>query len=76
LLRKKKILDIKKNFGVGGVLLYDTLDKKENLEIEADPMDIIIKSKELLDMGAINEEEFQRLKNKYLDQIIKIFMEI
>jgi hypothetical protein len=56
--------------------LYDTLDKKENLEIEADPMDIIIKSKELLDMGAINEEEFQRLKNKYLDQIIKIFMEI
>ncbi len=59
-----------------GVVLYDTLDKKKNLDIEADPMDIIIKSKELLDIGAINEEEFQRVKNKYLEQIIKIFMEI
>ena len=59
-----------------GDLLYDTLDKKENLEIEADPMDIIIKSKKLLDIGAINEEEFQQVKNKYLEQIIKIFMEI
>jgi hypothetical protein len=56
--------------------LYDTLDKEKNLEIEADPMDIIIKSKELLDSGVINEEEFQRIKNKYLEQIIKIFMEI
>ena len=76
MLRKKKILYIKKNFGVGGVLLYDTLDKKKKSETEVDPMDKIIKSKELLDIGAINEEEFQRLKNKYLDQIIKIFMEI
>ncbi len=59
-----------------GVLLYDTLDEKEKLEIEADPMDIIINSKKLLDIGVINEEEFQRVKNKYLEQIIKIFMEI
>jgi hypothetical protein len=59
-----------------GDLLYDILDKKENREIEADPMDIIINSKKLLDIGAINEEEFQLVKNKYLEQIIKIFMEI
>lgn len=57
-----------------GVVLYDTLKEKKNME--ADPMDIIIKSKKLLDIGAINEEEFQRVKNKYLEQIIKIFMEI
>ncbi len=57
-----------------GVVLYDTLKEKKNME--ADPMDIIIKSKKLLDIGTINEEEFQRVKNKYLEQIIKIFMEI
>ena len=71
---KKNIIFFKK-YG-WGVVLYDTLDKEKNLEIEADPMDIIIKSKELLDSGVINEEEFQRIKNKYLEQIIKIFMEI
>jgi hypothetical protein len=56
--------------------LYDTLDKKKISETEVDPMDKIIKSKELLDIGAISEEEFQKVKNKYLDQILKKFMEI
>jgi hypothetical protein len=39
-------------------------------------VDEIIKWKELLDIGAIKEEEYQRVKNKCLDQLIKLFMEI
>lgn len=34
---------------------------------DADPVKRIKKAKELLDMGAITEEEFEMIKNKYLD---------
>jgi ribosomal protein L40E len=34
-----------------------------------DPVEKIRKAKELLDMGAITKEEFEQIKNKYLEQI-------
>jgi len=34
---------------------------------ETDPLDKIKKAKELLDMGAITQEEFERVKKKYLE---------
>ncbi len=36
---------------------------------DADPVERIKKSKELLDMGAITQEEFDIIKKKYLDKI-------
>jgi ribosomal protein L40E len=38
---------------------------KENL----DPVDKIKKAKDLLDIGAITQEEFEQIKNKYLERI-------
>lgn len=42
----------------------ESIEKSEN-----DPIEKIKKAKELLDMGAISEEEFESIKNKYLKQI-------
>ncbi len=36
--------------------------KKQNL------LDEIKKAKDLLDMGAITEEEYEKIKNKYLEE--------
>jgi len=45
---------------------YDeSKDKSENV----DPIEKIKKAKELLDIGAITEEEFESIKNKYLQKI-------
>lgn len=41
------------------------LDKYSNV----DPVERIKKAKELLDIGAITQEEFNSIKKKYLDQI-------
>ena len=43
-------------------------EKIENTS-EISPMDEIKKAKELLDMGALNEEEFIKIKEKYLKKI-------
>ncbi len=37
--------------------------------MEADPVEKIKKAKELLDIGAITEEEFETIKKKYLEKI-------
>jgi len=37
--------------------------------VNVDPVEKIRKAKELLDMGAITQEEFEMIKNKYLGQI-------
>jgi ribosomal protein L40E len=42
----------------------ESMEKSEN-----DPIEKIKKAKELLDMGAISEEEFESIKKKYLKQI-------
>lgn len=42
---------------------------KEESPIDEDPVQKIKKAKELLDIGAITQEEFDRIKNKYLDLI-------
>lgn len=39
------------------------------LSKNVDPVEKIRKAKELLDMGAITQEEFEQIKNKYLEQI-------
>lgn len=36
---------------------------------DVDPVERIKKAKELLDIGAITQEEFEKIKNKYLDEI-------
>ena len=43
--------------------------KTADEEYNADPVERIKKSKELLDMGAITQEEFDIIKKKYLDKI-------
>jgi len=44
--------------------------KEESMEKSVnDPIEKIKKAKELMDMGAITEEEFESIKNKYLGQI-------
>lgn len=43
--------------------------KATNEEYDADPVERIKKAKELLDMGAITQEEFDIIKKKYLDKI-------
>jgi len=42
---------------------------KEETPLDEDPVLKIKKAKELLDIGAITQEEFDRIKNKYLDFI-------
>lgn len=43
-------------------------NKVENTS-KLSPMDEIRKAKELLDMGALTEEEFSRIKEKYLEMV-------
>jgi len=48
----------------------DNTGKSEGvLSANVDPVEKIRKAKELLDMGAITQEEFEQIKNKYLKQI-------
>ncbi len=45
-------------------------NNKEDLSsVEIDPMNKIKKAKELLDIGAITQEEFESIKSKYLDMV-------
>ncbi len=44
-------------------------DTNKNSTGEADPIEKIKKAKELLDIGAITEEEFESIKTKYLEKI-------
>jgi hypothetical protein len=44
-------------------------DEKVSAEPAEDPVVKIKKAKELLDIGAITQEEFDRIKNKYLELI-------
>jgi hypothetical protein len=37
--------------------------------VEVDPVEKIKKAKELLDIGAITQEEFDEIKRKYLEMI-------
>ncbi|BDZ68888.1 zinc-ribbon domain-containing protein [Methanobacterium ferruginis] len=37
--------------------------------VDVDPAEKIIKAKKLLDLGAITQEEFEKIKNKYLEQM-------
>ena len=43
--------------------------KKKKPEPEENPIEKIKEAKELFDMGAITEEEFQKIKSKYIDKI-------
>jgi hypothetical protein len=45
-----------------------TTEAKAN-HSDVDPVERIKKAKELLDIGAITQEEFEMIKNKYLDEI-------
>ena len=47
----------------------DYNEKPEGLSENFDPVEKIRKAKELLDMGAITIEEFEKIKNKYLEKI-------
>jgi ribosomal protein L40E len=38
-------------------------------DVKVDPVERIKEAKELLDIGAITQEEFDKIKNKYLDEI-------
>lgn len=43
--------------------------QEEKLKSDVDPVERIKKTKELLDIGAITQEEFDIIKKKYLDEI-------
>jgi ribosomal protein L40E len=45
------------------------IGKSSVLSENVDPVEKIRKAKELLDIGAITQEEFEQIKNKYLEQI-------
>ncbi len=47
----------------------ETEAAKSSEGIEVDPVERIKKAKELWDIGAITQEEFDKIKNKYLDEI-------
>ncbi|MDI3550066.1 MAG: hypothetical protein PWQ15_1168 [Methanobacterium sp.] len=49
--------------------LKETLRADETEETPEDPIEKIKKAKELLDIGAITQEEYDRIKNKYLELI-------
>ena len=44
-------------------------EEAEKAHADVDPVERIKKAKELLDIGAITQEEFDMIKNKYLDEI-------
>ncbi len=81
-LKIEKSKDFSKNsrpddFGVTGKPEITSINKAPeektvrttNEEYDADPVERIKKAKELLDMGAITQEEFDIIKKKYLDKI-------
>ena len=65
------------DFGSTGKPKINLINKKPEAKIvkdadegyDADPVERIKKSKELLDIGAITQEEFDIIKKKYLDKI-------
>jgi hypothetical protein len=65
------------DFGSTGKPKINLINKKPEAKIvkdadegyDADPVERIKKAKELLDMGAITQEEFDIIKKKYLDKI-------
>ncbi|MEN6591686.1 MAG: SHOCT domain-containing protein [Methanobacterium sp.] len=68
---KIEVERIKKNEGDAFVtVLRDRLEENRKQKYEKtetiSPMDEIKKAKELLDAGAITEEEYENIKNKYL----------
>jgi hypothetical protein len=70
--RKVLIRDIKKQDSSKFIFLVQ--NKMKNSKIisqneKIDPFLKIKKAKELLDIGAISEAEFIKIKNRYLDQI-------
>lgn len=71
---KAESIDIKIDEGTEPDIQEQTIEKElESQKIaqgsaqEIDPLDKIKKAKELLDMGAITQEEFERVKKKYLE---------
>ncbi|MGF7118327.1 SHOCT domain-containing protein [Methanobacterium oryzae] len=68
---KIEVERVKKNEGDAFVtVLRNKLEETRNEKLgkpeEVSPMDEIKKAKELLDSGAITEEEFENIKKKYL----------
>lgn len=68
---KIEVERVKKNEGDAFVTvlrnkLKETRNEKLEKPEEVSPMDEIKKAKELLDSGAITEEEFENIKKKYL----------
>ena len=51
------------------VEIPDAVESNEESAHDVDPVEKIKKAKELLDIGAITQEEFDNIKNKYLEQI-------
>jgi hypothetical protein len=51
------------------VEILETTESNEEPAQDVDPVEKIKKAKELLDIGAITQEEFDQIKNKYLEQI-------
>ena len=49
----------------------DTSIKNKSLNDKIDSLEVILKSKELLDKGAITQEEFDEIKTKTLNNISK-----
>lgn len=49
--------------------LETSQEETEKRNPDVDPVERIKKAKELLDIGAITQEEFDMIKNKYLDEI-------
>ncbi len=47
----------------------DSVEKSSNTETNTNPVEEIRKAKELLDLGVINEQDFEKIKNKYLEMI-------
>ena len=45
------------------------VDTKEKEEYDVDPVERIKKAKELLDLGAITQEEYDTIKSKYLNEL-------
>ncbi|KAF5073619.1 Double zinc ribbon [anaerobic digester metagenome] len=51
------------------ILKPETPEKAPDEHVEVDPVEKIKKAKELLDIGAITQEEFDEIKRKYLEMI-------
>lgn len=47
----------------------ETEPKEPKVKSDVDPVERIKKAKELLDLGAITQEDFDKIKSKYLDEI-------